>query len=69
MGSVEAGEKKALGWAARDPSGVLSPYSYTLRSTGADDVYIKVICCGICHTDIHQIKNDLGMSNYPMVPG
>lgn len=30
MGSVE-GEKKALGWAARDPSGVLSPYSYTLR--------------------------------------
>jgi cinnamyl-alcohol dehydrogenase len=32
-------------------------------------VYIKVICCGICHTDIHQIKNDLGMSNYPMVPG
>lgn len=39
------------------------------RSTGADDVYIKVICCGICHTDIHQIKNDLGMSNYPMVPG
>ncbi|KAJ0264478.1 Cinnamyl alcohol dehydrogenase 4 [Hirschfeldia incana] len=69
MGSVEVGEKKALGWAARDPSGVLSPYSYTLRSTGPDDVYIKVICCGICHTDIHQIKNDLGMSNYPMVPG
>lgn len=31
MGSVEVGEKKALGWAARDPSGVLSPYSYTLR--------------------------------------
>lgn len=31
MGSGEGGEKKALGWAARDPSGVLSPYSYTLR--------------------------------------
>lgn len=39
------------------------------RETGAEDVYIRVICCGLCHTDIHQIKNELGMSNYPMVPG
>lgn len=39
------------------------------RNTGDEDVYLKVIYCGICHTDIHQIKNDLGMSNYPMVPG
>ncbi|EYU37626.1 hypothetical protein ABFS82_02G039000 [Erythranthe guttata] len=68
MGSIEM-ERKTVGWAARDPSGVLSPYSYTLRETGAEDVYVKVTCCGICHTDIHQIKNDLGMSNYPMVPG
>ncbi|GAA0144788.1 oxidoreductase [Lithospermum erythrorhizon] len=68
MGCLEA-ERKIIGWAARDPSGVLSPYTYTLRNTGAEDVYIKVICCGICHTDIHQAKNELGMSNYPMVPG
>ncbi|EPS66624.1 cinnamyl alcohol dehydrogenase 1, partial [Genlisea aurea] len=68
MGNVET-ERKAVGWAARDTSGILSPFSYTLRSTGPEDVYLKVICCGICHTDVHQIKNDLGMSNYPMVPG
>ncbi|GFS40076.1 cinnamyl alcohol dehydrogenase 5 [Actinidia rufa] len=68
MGSLEV-ERETTGWAARDPSGVLSPYTYTLRNTGPEDVFIKVICCGICHTDIHQIKNDLGMSNYPMVPG
>lgn len=30
---------------------------------------IKVLFCGICHTDIHQVKNHLGMSKYPMVPG
>lgn len=30
---------------------------------------IKVISCGVCHTDVHQIKNDYGTSNYPMVPG
>ncbi|KAB2091573.1 hypothetical protein ES319_A03G201000v1 [Gossypium barbadense] len=68
MGSLE-NERKTTGWAARDPSGILSPYTYSLRNTGPEDVFIKVICCGICHTDIHQAKNDLGMSNYPMVPG
>ncbi|KAL3814271.1 hypothetical protein ACJIZ3_015539 [Penstemon smallii] len=69
MGSLELAERKTTGWAAKDPSGILSPYTYNLRNTGPEDVYVKVICCGICHTDIHQIKNDLGMSKYPMVPG
>lgn len=68
MGSLET-ERTTVGWAARDPSGILSPYTYTLRNTGPQDVHVKVLYCGICHTDIHQIKNDLGMSNYPMVPG
>ncbi|KAF5444335.1 hypothetical protein F2P56_036820, partial [Juglans regia] len=62
-------ERTTRGWAARDASGILSPYTYSLRNTGPEDVYVKVLCCGVCHTDIHQIKNDLGMSNYPMVPG
>ncbi|KAL6494689.1 cinnamoyl-Coa reductase [Orobanche gracilis] len=61
-------ERRTVGWAARDPSGLLSPYSYSLRDTETEDVYLKVMWCGICHTDVHQIKNDLGMSNYPMVP-
>lgn len=39
------------------------------RETGPEDLFIKVLYCGICHTDIHQAKNHLGMSNYPMVPG
>ncbi|KAK4437925.1 Cinnamyl alcohol dehydrogenase 1 [Sesamum alatum] len=68
MGSLEM-ERKTVGWAARDSSGILSPYTYTLRNTGPEDVYVKVMCCGICHTDVHQVKNDLGMSTYPMVPG
>lgn len=68
MGSQES-ERVITGWAARDPSGILSPYSYSIRNPGAEDVYIKVLSCGICHTDLHQAKNDLGMSHYPMVPG
>ncbi|CAN0846296.1 Probable cinnamyl alcohol dehydrogenase [Linum grandiflorum] len=68
MGSIEKG-RTIVGWAATDPSGVLAPHAFTLRNTGAEDVFIKVMCCGICHTDIHQVKNHLGMSRYPMVPG
>ncbi|KAF8658499.1 hypothetical protein HU200_058953 [Digitaria exilis] len=69
MGSGDASERTAVGWAARDAGGHLSPYSYTLRNTGPEDVVVKVLYCGICHTDIHQAKNHLGMSRYPMVPG
>ncbi|KAJ3679117.1 hypothetical protein LUZ60_017128 [Juncus effusus] len=68
MGSL-ATEKTVIGWAARDATGVLAPYTYTLRKTEAEDVVLKVLYCGICHTDVHQTKNDLGMSKYPMVPG
>ncbi|KAJ4757141.1 Cinnamyl alcohol dehydrogenase [Rhynchospora pubera] len=68
MGSL-ASERSVVGLAAKDATGVLSPYTYTLRKTGEEDVVVKVLYCGICHTDIHQTKNHLGMSNYPMVPG
>ncbi|CAN6237380.1 unnamed protein product [Urochloa humidicola] len=68
MGSL-ASERTVVGWAARDATGHLSPYTYTVRQTGPEDVVVKVLYCGICHTDIHQAKNHLGASKYPMVPG
>jgi len=34
-----------------------------------DDVTIKVLYCGICHTDLHVIKNEWGNAMYPVVPG
>ncbi|KAM2102204.1 hypothetical protein FF1_000500 [Malus domestica] len=60
---------KAFGWAARDTSGHLSPFNFSRRSTGDEDVRFKVLYCGICHTDLHNIKNEWGISLYPMVPG
>jgi D-arabinose 1-dehydrogenase-like Zn-dependent alcohol dehydrogenase len=60
---------KAFGWAARDISGVLSPFNFSRRSTGENDVQFKVMYCGICHSDIHFIKNEWGMTKYPIVPG
>ncbi|KAA8531461.1 hypothetical protein F0562_006186 [Nyssa sinensis] len=60
---------KAFGWAARDTSGVLSPFKFSRRETGEKDVRFKVLYCGICHSDLHHVKNDWGASKYPMVPG
>ncbi|KAL5556620.1 hypothetical protein UlMin_038856 [Ulmus minor] len=61
--------KKAFGWAARDSSGVLSPFQFSRRENGEKDVTFKVLYCGVCHTDLHMIKNDWGFSSFPLVPG
>ncbi|KAJ0039715.1 hypothetical protein Pint_27734 [Pistacia integerrima] len=60
---------KAFGWAATDPSGDLSPFKFSRRETGDEDVRFKVLYCWICHTDLHSIKNDWGNSTYPLLPG
>lgn len=39
------------------------------RENGPDDVTIKVQYCGMCHTDLHFINNDWGITTYPLVPG
>ncbi len=57
------------GWAAKDESGLLSPFNFTRRETGSHDVTFKVAYCGVCHSDLHQIRNDWKNSQYPMVPG
>ncbi|KAM1120885.1 hypothetical protein ACFX19_002676 [Malus domestica] len=62
--SPEQHPKKAFGWAARDSSGVLSPFKFSRRDTGKNDLTFKVLYCGICHTDLHMIKNEWGNSIY-----
>ncbi|XP_077222594.1 cinnamyl alcohol dehydrogenase 2-like [Tasmannia lanceolata] len=61
--------QKAFGWAVRDTSGILSPFKFSRRATGEKDVKLKILYCGICHTDLHFSKNDWGNSVYPIVPG
>jgi len=65
----DVGRFNVEGWAARDASGILSPFSFTRRKTGPDDVTLKIVYCGICHSDLHQIHNDWKRSRYPVVPG
>lgn len=47
----------------------LTPYSFDRRDPGADDVAIEIQFAGICHSDLHIVKNDLGGTRYPIVPG
>ncbi|KAL3638989.1 8-hydroxygeraniol dehydrogenase [Castilleja foliolosa] len=60
---------KATGWGTKDTSGHLSPMEFTRRATGDRDVQFKVLYSGICHSDLHFMKNDWGDSKYPMIPG
>ncbi|KAA8514832.1 hypothetical protein F0562_018011 [Nyssa sinensis] len=61
--------QKAFGWAATDSSGFLSPFHFTRRANGDEDITMKILCCGICHSDLHMTKNEHGFTRYPLVPG
>ncbi|KAL2522215.1 putative cinnamyl alcohol dehydrogenase 9 [Forsythia ovata] len=57
------------GWAAHDSSGKITPYIFKRRENGDNDVTIEILYCGMCHTDLHYVKNDWGITMYPVVPG
>ncbi len=57
------------GYAAREATAQLEPFSFERREPGAHDVLIEILYCGVCHSDIHQARNEWDNSIYPMVPG
>jgi uncharacterized zinc-type alcohol dehydrogenase-like protein len=57
------------GYAAKSAKDDLAPLSFTRRDPRANDVVIEISYCGVCHSDLHQARNDWGGSLYPMVPG
>ena len=60
---------QSKGYAARDASGKLSPWSFERRPVGDNDILIDIKYAGICHSDIHQLRGDWGPQKYPQVPG
>jgi uncharacterized zinc-type alcohol dehydrogenase-like protein len=60
---------KTTGYAAEDATTPLAPFSFERRDVGSHDVLIEILYCGVCHSDIHQVRNEWGNSIYPMVPG
>lgn len=57
------------GYAASQAGAPLAPFSFRRRDPRADDVVIDIKYCGICHSDIHQVRDEWGGSSFPMVPG
>lgn len=57
------------GYATQSPTSDLEPFSFERRTPGAHDVLIEILYCGVCHSDIHQARNEWDNSVYPMVPG
>ena len=60
---------KTHGYAAPNATTDPQPFDYEHREPGPGDVHIEIEFCGICHSDIHQARNEWGGSLYPMVPG
>jgi len=56
-------------YAAQAASQHLAPFQITRRDIGPHDLLIDILYCGICHTDVHQVRNEWAGSHYPMVPG
>jgi alcohol dehydrogenase (NADP+) len=60
---------KAKGYAAQNETTDLAPWDFERRDVGAHDVQIEILYCGVCHTDLHLIKNEWFPGIFPMVPG
>lgn len=63
---------KTVGYAALNAQSPLAPFSFDRRSLRPDDVAIEILYCGVCHSDLHQSRDDWQSWNptvYPCVPG
>ena len=56
-------------YAAFSATAPLGPHQIERRAVGPRDVQIEIAYCGICHSDLHQVRDEWGGSKYPLVPG
>jgi uncharacterized zinc-type alcohol dehydrogenase-like protein len=59
----------AKGYAAHTVNAPLAPFDFERRDVGPHDVRIEILFCGVCHSDVHQVRDEWGGSIFPMVPG
>lgn len=57
------------GFAATDPTSPLAQYNFERRDLREHDVLVDILFSGVCHSDLHQVRDEWGGSIYPMVPG
>ena len=59
----------AKAFAAQSATSPLGPHSIQRRDPGERDVQIKILYCGVCHSDLHTVRNEWGGTVYPCIPG
>jgi uncharacterized zinc-type alcohol dehydrogenase-like protein len=57
------------GYAAASARSPLAPFEFGRRVPGPKDVHLDILFCGVCHSDLHQARDEWGGSMFPMVPG
>jgi len=57
------------GLAAHAAGAQLLPFKYKIGDIAPNEVEVKISHCGVCHSDVHLIDNDWGLSKYPFIPG
>jgi uncharacterized zinc-type alcohol dehydrogenase-like protein len=60
---------QSWGYAAHQAKEPLAPFSFQRRDPGPHDIAIEIQYCGVCHSDLHQVRDEWGGSIFPMVPG
>jgi uncharacterized zinc-type alcohol dehydrogenase-like protein len=65
----ESSPIQVAGYAAPAAKAPVSPFRFERRAPGPHDVLIDILFCGVCHSDIHQARDEWGGSIFPMVPG
>ena len=60
---------KVPAYAALEAKKPLQPFTVDRRDPGPKDVAIDILFCGVCHSDVHQVRAEWGGETFPMVPG
>src|SRR5438067_10181501 len=60
---------KTKAYSAASPTSQLASTVIPRRDPGERDVQIEILFCGICHSDLHIVRNEWGGTTYPIVPG
>ncbi len=60
---------QSKGYAAQTVEANLAPWNFERRELRPEDVQLEILYCGVCHSDLHQIRNDWFPGIFPMVPG
>lgn len=60
---------RTIGYAANSAHSPLAPFSFERREPGPRDIQIEILYCGVCHSDLHTLRNEWQGTIYPCVPG